>query len=60
MSLAGALQEYLDDPNFEQSQIEYRANKEATERGNGKKTNGTNPSCKSVMKFFTKTYICVL
>ncbi|KAF9006012.1 ANTH domain-containing protein [Cyathus striatus] len=34
VSLAGALQEYLDDPNFEQNRIEYRTNKEAVERGN--------------------------
>ncbi|KAF9499345.1 ANTH-domain-containing protein [Pleurotus eryngii] len=26
VSLAGALQEYLDDPNFEQNRLEYRAN----------------------------------
>ncbi|PFH51967.1 hypothetical protein AMATHDRAFT_58213 [Amanita thiersii Skay4041] len=31
LSLAGALQEYLDDPNFEQNRVEYRTNKEATE-----------------------------
>lgn len=46
VSLAGALQEYLDDPNFEQNRIEYRANKDAAERGNGKKTNGTSANCK--------------
>ena len=32
MSLAGALEEYLRDPNFEQNRIEYKANKEAAER----------------------------
>ncbi|KAJ3516945.1 hypothetical protein NLJ89_g814 [Agrocybe chaxingu] len=41
VSLAGALQEYLDDPNFEQNRIEYRANKEAAERGANVTTNGT-------------------
>ncbi|KAG2141245.1 ANTH domain-containing protein [Suillus clintonianus] len=30
--LAGALQEYLNDPNFEQNRIEYRTNKEAADR----------------------------
>jgi hypothetical protein len=32
VSLAGALQEYLDDPNFEQNRIEYKTNKESLER----------------------------
>ena len=32
MSLAGALEEYLNDPNFEQNRIEYKTNKEAAER----------------------------
>ncbi|KAF8661320.1 hypothetical protein AX16_001417 [Volvariella volvacea WC 439] len=32
VSLAGSLQEYLDDPNFEQNRIEYKTNKEAAER----------------------------
>jgi hypothetical protein len=32
VSLAGALQEYLEDPNFEQNRIEYKTNKEAAER----------------------------
>jgi hypothetical protein len=40
--LAGALQEYLDDPNFEQNRVEYKTNKEAAEKPtvNGKKSNG--------------------
>lgn len=40
--MAGALQEYLDDPNFEQNRVEYKANKEAVDRVpplNGKKSN---------------------
>ncbi|KAI0917999.1 hypothetical protein AcV5_002788 [Taiwanofungus camphoratus] len=32
VSLAGALEEYLNDPNFEQNRIEYKTNKEAAER----------------------------
>lgn len=40
MSLAGALEEYLRDPNFEQNRIEYKANKEAAERA---ERNGTTP-----------------
>ncbi|EPT01060.1 hypothetical protein FOMPIDRAFT_1036411 [Fomitopsis schrenkii] len=40
VSLAGALEEYLRDPNFEQNRIEYKANKEAAERA---ERNGTVP-----------------
>ena len=29
----GALEEYLKDPNFEQNRIEYKANKDAADRG---------------------------
>jgi hypothetical protein len=36
VSLAGALQEYLDDPNFEQNRLEYKENKKAAE-GSSKK-----------------------
>jgi hypothetical protein len=41
VSLAGALQEYLDDPNFEQNRIEYKTAKMASER------NGKNPASKT-------------
>ncbi|KAJ7117520.1 hypothetical protein C8R44DRAFT_879088 [Mycena epipterygia] len=34
-SPAGAPQEYLDDPAFEQNRIEYRMNKEAAKRRRG-------------------------
>ncbi|KIK99369.1 hypothetical protein PAXRUDRAFT_542585 [Paxillus rubicundulus Ve08.2h10] len=40
VSLASSLQEYLNDPNFEQNRIEYKANKEAVDRG-AKGRNGT-------------------
>lgn len=40
VSLASSLEEYLNDPNFEQNRIEYKANKEAADR-NGKPPNGT-------------------
>ncbi|KAG6890078.1 hypothetical protein C0995_012027 [Termitomyces sp. Mi166 len=33
VSLAGALQEYLEDPAFEQNRIEYKATKEAADKG---------------------------
>ena len=32
ISLAGSLEEYLNDPNFEQNRIEYKTNKESAER----------------------------
>ncbi|THU91532.1 ANTH-domain-containing protein [Dendrothele bispora CBS 962.96] len=32
VSLAGALEEYLNDPNFEQNRIEYKTNKDNAER----------------------------
>jgi hypothetical protein len=41
--LAGALQEYLEDPNFEQNRIEYKTNKEALERGFQPTTNREKP-----------------
>lgn len=36
VSLAGSLQEYLEDPAFEQNRIEYKANKVAADRVNKK------------------------
>ncbi|OJA21543.1 hypothetical protein AZE42_03235 [Rhizopogon vesiculosus] len=39
VSLAGALQEYLNDPNFEQNRIEYRTNKESADK-NGRNRTG--------------------
>jgi hypothetical protein len=38
VSLAGALEEYIEDPSFEQNRIEYRTNKEAADRGSKKST----------------------
>jgi len=32
VSLVGALEEYLNDPNFEQNRIEYKANKASADR----------------------------
>ncbi|KAF5383590.1 hypothetical protein D9615_003578 [Tricholomella constricta] len=36
VSLAGALQEYLEDPAFEQNRIEYKASKDAADKGSKK------------------------
>ncbi|TRM60781.1 ANTH domain-containing protein [Schizophyllum amplum] len=38
VSLASALQEYLDDPNFEQNRVEYKVNKQAVDKGLVKET----------------------
>lgn len=51
VSLAGALQEYLDDPNFEDNRLEYRQNKKATETET-RRSNGDSKSKKgSAVKF---------
>lgn len=47
MSLAGSLEEYLNDPNFEQNRIEYKTNKEIADRD---ARNGVRPSAKPVDK----------
>lgn len=44
VSLAGALKEYLDDPNFEQNRIEYKLQKELAEK------NGKTPAAKKTAK----------
>lgn len=43
VSLAGALEEYLTDPNFEQNRIEYKTQKEAAERNAKAGNKGTAP-----------------
>ncbi|KAH7885870.1 ANTH domain-containing protein [Phlebopus sp. FC_14] len=49
VSLASSLQEYLNDPNFEQNRIEYKTNKEATDR-NARGLNGVLASAPSSPK----------
>ncbi|KAJ3860920.1 ANTH domain-containing protein, partial [Lentinula novae-zelandiae] len=44
VSLAGALDEYLSDPNFEQNRIEYQTNKEAAQRGRGAGSTSSKPA----------------
>ncbi|KAH7922316.1 ANTH-domain-containing protein [Leucogyrophana mollusca] len=41
VSLAGALQEYLNDPNFDQNRIEYKASKEAADKNGRAPRNGS-------------------
>lgn len=49
VSLAGALQEYLDDPNFEDNRLEYKANKKATENSARRDKDGKDKkSCMSI------------
>lgn len=45
VSLAGALQEYLNDPNFEQNRIEYKTNKESADK-NGRSRSGASSAPK--------------
>ncbi|KAG5647842.1 hypothetical protein DXG03_007766 [Asterophora parasitica] len=50
VSLAGALQEYLEDPAFEQNRIEYKASKSVADNGSRKPLTTTNekPSDKAM------------
>ncbi|OSX63827.1 hypothetical protein POSPLADRAFT_1179445, partial [Postia placenta MAD-698-R-SB12] len=50
VSLAGALEEYLKDPNFEQNRIEYRTNKEAAERAERLGISAPPPQAQTVEK----------
>jgi len=50
VSLAGALKEYIDDPNFEQNRIEYKLQKESAEK-NGKAPVVKKASSSSKSKF---------
>lgn len=54
MSLVGALEEYLKDPNFEQNRIEYRASRLAADQSNGEARSSTSvnegASAKSAQK----------
>ncbi|KAH8832903.1 ANTH-domain-containing protein [Flagelloscypha sp. PMI_526] len=52
VSLAGALQDYLDDPNFEQNRIEYKLNKDSADKsrksGKSAKSSGAKDSAPPV------------
>ncbi|TDL23980.1 ANTH-domain-containing protein [Rickenella mellea] len=47
VSLVGSLEEYLNDPNFEQNRLEYKANKAAAD---GNTAELSKPSTKSILK----------
>lgn len=53
MSLVNSLEEYLNDPHFEQNRIEYKASKEVAERGgkNGGKSRGVTKKLAEPSKF---------
>jgi len=53
VSLAGALEEYLRDPNFEQNRLEYKANKDAADGKSKSNTNGKQQSARMFLLFRT-------
>lgn len=57
VSLAGALQEYLNDPNFEQNRIEYKANKAAVEKS---ERSGSQPDASTAKKAEIRMSLCIL
>lgn len=57
VSLAGALEEYLKDPNFEQNRIEYRTNKEAAERAERLGISAPPPQAQTVEKGGIHSYL---
>ncbi|EAU90322.2 ENTH domain-containing protein [Coprinopsis cinerea okayama7 len=54
VSLAGALQEYLDDPNFEQNRLEYRANKKASDEASKRPKDGKSKTTSVTFKESTE------
>ena len=61
MSLVSSLEEYLNDPHFEQNRIEYKANKETTEKTtkNGGKSRGVTKKLAEPSEFVSTPYITV-
>lgn len=61
MSLVDSLQEYLNDPHFEQNRIEYKANKEAAGKPtkNGGKSRGVTKKLAEPSEFIPASYITV-
>ena len=57
MSLVNSLQEYLNDPHFEQNRIEYKANKEAARSGG--KSRGVTKKLAEPSEFITTSRIIV-
>jgi phosphatidylinositol-binding clathrin assembly protein len=53
VSLAGALEEYLKDPNFEQNRLEYRANKLAADKNEGEAAAGPSSGADANVKAST-------
>lgn len=59
MSLVGSLEEYLNDPHFEQNRIEYKANKEASQKParNGGESRGVTKKLAEPSEFFSTPHI---
>ena len=61
MSLVSSLEEYLDDPHFEQNRIEYKANKETSERvaRNGGKSRGVTKKLAEPSEFISTSHVAL-
>ena len=61
VSLVNSLEEYLNDPHFEQNRIEYKANKEITERAgrNGGKSRGVTKKLPEPSEFISTSHVAV-
>jgi len=59
VSLVSSLEEYLNDPHFEQNRIEYKASKEVTEKTarNGGKSRGVTKKLDEPSEFISDLYI---
>lgn len=58
MSLVGSLEEYLNDPHFEQNRIEYKANKEVSQKPvrNGGESRGVTKKLVEPSEFISTPY----
>jgi hypothetical protein len=61
VSLVGSLEEYLNDPHFEQNRIEYKANKDSSERTarNGGKSRGVTKKLAEPSEFISILYVAL-
>lgn len=55
VSLAGALEEYIKDPNFEQNRLEYKANKQVAATGGSTSVGSASGSVSSKHVSFSET-----
>lgn len=61
VSLVSSLEEYLKDPHFEQNRIEYRANKDASEKvgRNGGKSRGVTKKLAEPSEFISTSQVAL-